>query len=95
MNASTDKSRRSAFGELDARLLAIPGCRRAALVAQLVFEDAADEGRIVENFLLASWTEHLRQHERITNADRIVQENVARFHLDGAPKVTHFIAASS
>ena len=60
-----------------------------------VFEDAADEERIIEAFLVASWTEHLRQHERVTNADRLVQECVHRFHLDGAPKVTHFIAASA
>jgi MFS family permease len=60
-----------------------------------VFEDAADEGRVVENFLVASWMEHLRQHERITNADRLVQECVVRFHLGEAPKVTHFIAAGA
>jgi quinol monooxygenase YgiN len=60
-----------------------------------VFEDAADEGRIVETFLVASWTEHLRQHERVTNADRLVQECVDRFHLGDAPKVTHFIAAAA
>jgi MFS family permease len=59
-----------------------------------VFEDAAAEGRIIEAFLVASWTEHLRQHERVTNADRLVEECVIRFHLDGTPKVTHFIAAS-
>jgi MFS family permease len=58
-----------------------------------VFEDAAEEGRIVENFLVASWMEHLRQHERVTNADRLVQECVERFHLGDEPKVTHFIAA--
>jgi hypothetical protein len=59
------------------------------------FEDAADEGRVVESFLVASWMEHLRQHERVTNADRLVQECVVRFHLGEAPKVTHFIAASA
>ncbi|HEY2529261.1 MAG TPA: MFS transporter [Xanthobacteraceae bacterium] len=60
-----------------------------------VFEDAADEGRFVENFLVVSWMEHLRQHERVTNADRLVQECVERFHLGDEPKVTHFIAASA
>jgi MFS family permease len=59
-----------------------------------VFEDTAVEGRIIEAFLVASWTEHLRQHERVTNADRLVQECVIRFHLDGDLKVTHFIAAT-
>ena len=57
-----------------------------------VFEDAADQGRIVETFLVGSWMEHLRQHERVTNADRLVQDNVLRFHLEGTPKVTHLIA---
>src|SRR5580700_10162364 len=60
-----------------------------------VFEDAAVEGRIVENLLVASWMEHLRQHQRVTNADRRVQECVERFHLDDEPKVTHFIAADT
>ncbi|MGB7101656.1 MAG: MFS transporter [Xanthobacteraceae bacterium] len=39
--------------------------------------------------------EHLRQHERVTQADRIVQEAVEQFDLTGEPKVTHFIAAES
>jgi MFS family permease len=60
-----------------------------------VYEDASDPGRMVETFLIGSWMEHLRQHERVTNADRIVQENVNRFHLEGEPKVTHLIAADS
>jgi MFS family permease/quinol monooxygenase YgiN len=58
-----------------------------------VFEDAAEPGRIIEAFLVGSWMEHLRQHERVTNADRIVQEAVDRFQLSGEPKVTHLIAA--
>jgi hypothetical protein len=39
--------------------------------------------------------EHLRQHERVTNADRLVQEAVHKFTLEGDPKVTHFIAADT
>jgi Transmembrane secretion effector len=58
-----------------------------------VYEDAAEEGRIVETFLVASWMEHLRQHERVTNADRLQEEAVLRFQLAGEPKITHFIAA--
>jgi Transmembrane secretion effector len=58
-----------------------------------VFEDATEEGRFVETFLLDSWLTHLRQHERITNADRILQDAIARFHMAGTPKVTHLIAA--
>ncbi len=60
-----------------------------------MFEDAAEEGRIVETFLVESWMEHLRQHERVTNADRAVQDAVARFDVSGDPKVTHFVAPES
>jgi len=67
--------------------------RRDGAYAWGVFEDAAEEGRMIETFLVESWMEHLRQHERVTNADRLVQDAVHRFTLSGAPKVTHFIAA--
>ena len=67
--------------------------RRDGAYAWCVFEDAAQEGRMVETFLVESWLEHLRQHERVTQADRAVQEAIRRFDLDGAPKVTHLIAA--
>ncbi|MGB6537976.1 MAG: MFS transporter [Xanthobacteraceae bacterium] len=60
-----------------------------------VFEDAAEPGRMVETFLVGSWMEHLRQHERVTNADRIVQDCVRQFQMSDEPKVTHFIAAES
>jgi len=58
-----------------------------------LFEDAADETRYVETFLVDSWLDHLRQHERVTNADRVLQESVQRFNVDGTPRVTHLIAA--
>jgi Transmembrane secretion effector len=57
-----------------------------------LFEDAAAEGRFLETFLLDSWAEHLRQHARVTNADRVLQEAVHRFQVDGSPRVTHLIA---
>jgi len=68
--------------------------RRDGAYAWRVFEDIAEEGRFVETFLVDSWVEHLRQHERVTQADRELQELVNRFQIDGAPKVTHLIAAS-
>ena len=57
-----------------------------------VFEDAAEHGCFVETFLVDSWLEHLRQHERVTNADRVLQDAVHRFQSSGTPKVTHLIA---
>ena len=44
--------------------------RRDGAYAWGVFEDTAEEGRFLETFLVESWLEHLRQHERVTNADR-------------------------
>jgi predicted MFS family arabinose efflux permease len=58
-----------------------------------LFEDAAQDGRFLETFMLDSWMEHLRQHERVTQADRTRQEAVNRFHTEGSPKVTHLIAS--
>ena len=58
-----------------------------------MFEDVGEDGRFVEIFLVDSWLEHLRQHERVTNADRVLQESIARFHISGTPKVIHLIAA--
>jgi predicted MFS family arabinose efflux permease len=69
------------------------GRRRDGAYAWGIFEDAAEEGRMIESFLVESWLEHLRQHERVTNADRVMQEQVQRFHIEGVPKITHLIAA--
>jgi predicted MFS family arabinose efflux permease len=67
--------------------------RRDGAYAWGVFEDTAKAGRMVETFLVESWIEHLRQHERVTNADRVIEDAVLRFHAEGAPIVTHLIAA--
>jgi quinol monooxygenase YgiN len=34
-----------------------------------LFRDLADPTRYLETFLVESWAEHLRQHERLTMAD--------------------------
>jgi hypothetical protein len=64
--------------------------RRDGAYAWGVFEDTAAHGRFLETFLLDSWVEHLRQHERVTEADRKIEERV-RGLLQSAPKVAHFI----
>ena len=42
-----------------------------------------------------SWLEHLRQHQRVTQADRAVQKAVNAFDTRGEPKVTHYIAPAA
>jgi len=68
--------------------------RRDGAYAWQVFEDTAESGRFLETFLVESWLEHLRQHERVTNADRVLQEHVHRL-LEAPPQVTHLISAEA
>lgn len=56
------------------------------------FEDPIHKGRFVETVLVGTWFEHLRQHQRLTRADRELQEIVNRFQFEGVPKVRHYIA---
>jgi len=57
-----------------------------------LFQDASRPERLLETFLVDSWLEHLRQHQRVTNADRLVQEQIRKL-LREEPLVTHFIAS--
>lgn len=58
-----------------------------------LFEDVAEPGRYLEYFMEASWFEHLRHHNRVSNADRVIHERVRAFHRgDAEPTVRHFLA---
>jgi MFS family permease len=58
-----------------------------------VSEDASNPERIVEWFMVESWSEHLRQHHRVSNADADLQREVTQFHMGPeAPVVRHFLA---
>ncbi len=68
--------------------------RRDGAIRWGLFQDAADPRRYLETFLVETWLEHLRQHERLTVADRAVEEKVYSFHTGpGRPKVSHLIYA--
>jgi hypothetical protein len=66
---------------------------RDGAYAWAIFEDTAERGRFLETFLVESWLEHLRQHERVTNTDSVLQQSINGL-LKGEPAVTHFIAPS-
>jgi MFS family permease/quinol monooxygenase YgiN len=58
-----------------------------------LFRHDKNENVFVESFLVDSWVEHLRQHERMTVADRFIEERAKTFHIDEKPpNVSHFIA---
>src|SRR5438128_1451051 len=68
--------------------------RRDGAVNWAVYQDPGQKGRYVESFIVESWVEHLRQHERVTLSDRAVEERIRRFHVAATPPaVTHLIAA--
>ncbi|HEX7140525.1 MAG TPA: MFS transporter, partial [Vicinamibacterales bacterium] len=56
-----------------------------------VYQDLEEEDRYVETFLVRSWAEHLRQHERVTNADREVEDRL-RACVRGGPSVRHLVS---
>ena len=68
--------------------------RRDGAIRWGLYRDTSDPSRHMETFVLESWVEHLRQHERVTISDRSVQERVNTFHIGPErPIVSHFIHA--
>jgi MFS family permease len=66
--------------------------RRDGAYRWAIFRDTEVADRYLEIFLVHSWAEHLRQHERQTQADREL-EGRANSYLSGEPKVRHLIDA--
>lgn len=83
-----------AFAQAAAALRAIR--RRDGAYDWGLMMDAAEPERVTEWFLVGSWDEHLRQHERVAVADKAVQEAVRRLHAGPTPpQVRHFIPVGS
>jgi hypothetical protein len=57
-----------------------------------IYRDTEHPNKFVETFVVDSWAEHLRQHERVTRADRALEERISSYAL-GEPKVRHLISA--
>jgi MFS family permease len=59
-----------------------------------VFYDPSNPKRYLETFVVESWAEHMRQHERVTIADREIEDAVRAFHTGkNPPVVSHLIYA--
>jgi len=68
--------------------------RRDGALRWGLFRDAAEPERLLETFVVASWAEHMRQHERVTVADRAVEERALALQRPGTtPIISHLIAA--
>jgi hypothetical protein len=60
------------------------------------FIDTADPRRHVEVFVVESWIEHMRQHERVTRSDQVIEAQIRKFHIGPEPpEIRHFISATS
>jgi MFS family permease len=67
--------------------------RRDGAIHWGLYEDVAQPGLVTETFTVESWLEHLRQHDRVTNADRVQQDAVRAFQQDAAPPVVRHMVA--
>jgi hypothetical protein len=66
--------------------------RRTGATSWRAWRDASDPGRILEQFVVASWDEHLRQHERVTQRDQARLDRVRSLTDPDHPvTVTHWL----
>ena len=67
--------------------------RRTGAVSWRAWRDAADPGHVLEQFVVGSWDEHLRQHERVSLRDqRRLDEIKAMTDPSRPATVTHWMA---
>lgn len=68
--------------------------RRTGAYRWGLYVDASDTTRIVETFMVESWEEHLRQHQRTTATDQRIQEAAAQFVAPGSSvRTSHLLWA--
>jgi MFS family permease len=66
---------------------------RDGAISWELFHDIENPSRYVMMFTSGSWTEHLRQHERITKADLAIEEHARSFHIGkDPPRISHLIS---
>ena len=67
--------------------------RRGGAYGWSLMQDAEAPARFVESWFEASWIDHLRHHERVTGADREIQEKVNALHRGAeGPRVRHLLS---
>jgi MFS family permease len=70
--------------------------RRDGAIKWNLFHDIANQKKYTESFIVESWGEHMRQHERMTVSDQEIWNLARSFHAGSEPPfVRHFIAESS
>src|SRR5262249_54080070 len=64
--------------------------RRDGAFRWTVFRDVERSDMYLETFLVSSWAEHLRQHERVTLGDRELEGRIAAL-AQGRPAIRHLV----
>jgi hypothetical protein len=68
--------------------------RRDGAYAWGIYQDTEDPSRFIEEFLVESWSEHIRQHARATRHDQEQEASARAFHVGTAsPRVRHHLYA--
>jgi len=90
------RPRRGLEQDLLAALYAARHARhRTGAVSWRVWRDAADPAHVLEQFVVGSWDEHLRQHERASRRDQQRREEIEGMTDPSRPTtVTHWLAPS-
>ncbi len=84
-------NRRAEFQTIMRRLRAIR--LRDGAIQWHLFNDPESHDRFLEVFMVGSWTDHLRQHERVTASDKELQDQIRKLLREATgPVVSHFIA---
>lgn len=66
--------------------------RRTGAHSWAMYRDTSDPDGFLETFVVGSWEEHLRQHQRVTATDE-AQMALARPYLRSGPQITHYVSA--
>jgi MFS family permease len=67
--------------------------RRTGATSWHVWRDSAQPDRFIEQFVVGSWQQHLRQHERVTKRDQARLEHIREMTDPARPAtVTHWLA---
>jgi MFS family permease len=57
-----------------------------------LFQDTAKADRYIECFMVESWLEHLRQHERVSVSDRVLEDRIGACLAGESKKINHYVA---
>src|SRR5829696_6408413 len=61
-----------------------------------LFQDSADIGHYIEIRIADTWTDHMRQHERVTKNVQVMEDRIRELIKDGPqPIISHYIGKSA